>query len=211
MQVIVVTGGTRGIGLGIADALLARGQRVVVCGRAATDVDRVVAELGAAHYSERVAGFPCDVTDVAAVQALWNGAVERFGRVDIWINNAGLGSGSTPLWEQEAARLAAVVDTNITASMYGCAIAMRGMLAQGGGHIYNMEGLGSDDRMIPGTTAYGTTKRAIRYLTRALAREAAESPVKVSAISPGMVVTDLLLAGLDGKPEQMAKSRKSSK
>jgi NADP-dependent 3-hydroxy acid dehydrogenase YdfG len=67
------------------------------------------------------------------------------------------------------------------------------MLEQGSGHIYNMEGYGSDDSMMPGVTLYGTTKRAVRYITESLIEEAKDTPVRLGTLRPGMVITDLLL------------------
>lgn len=130
------------------------------------------------------------------MQALWDAAVARFERVDIWINNAGVTTPAGPLWEQAPGDLSAVVATNVTGTLLGCRVAIRGMLGQGGGHLYLMEGLGSRGEIRPGTVPYGTTKYAVRYLTKALTRETKQTPVKVSAISPGMVRTELLLASV---------------
>jgi NAD(P)-dependent dehydrogenase (short-subunit alcohol dehydrogenase family) len=101
IKTVVVTGSTRGIGSGLADELLKRGCQVAVSGREQTNVDRAVAELAARHSSERVWGLPCDVTQAGQVPALWDGAVQRFGRVDTWISNAGSSTPLLPLWEQD--------------------------------------------------------------------------------------------------------------
>ncbi|CAN5907043.1 SDR family oxidoreductase [soil metagenome] len=195
MGAVVITGSTRGIGLGIAGALLTRDCDVVVSGRTQASVDRALDHLGPAAAA-RVVGRACDVTDAGQVQALWDGAIGRFGRVDIWINNAGVITRNAPLWEQDPADLSAVVATNLTGTLHGCRVAIRGMLAQGGGHVYLMEGLGSGGEVRPGTTPYGMTKYGVRYLAKALARETKQTPVNVSAISPGMVRTDLLLGSV---------------
>jgi NAD(P)-dependent dehydrogenase (short-subunit alcohol dehydrogenase family) len=192
MSTVVVTGGTRGLGFGLSQALLTRGCDVVLCGRSQAGVDDALARLGRASAA-RLLGRRCDVTDPVQVQALWDAAVDRFDRVDIWINNAGIATRVAPLWEQDPADLSAVVATNLTGTVHAARVAIRGMLAQGGGHVYLMEGLGSRGEVRPGTVAYGTTKYAVRYLVKALARETRHTPVKVSAISPGMVRTDLLL------------------
>ena len=90
MKTVVVTGSTRGIGLGLAENFLRRGCNVVVSGRNPETVEDIAAQLGAAFEAQRVAGRACDITDGAALQGLWDLARERFGRVDIWINNAGI-------------------------------------------------------------------------------------------------------------------------
>jgi NAD(P)-dependent dehydrogenase (short-subunit alcohol dehydrogenase family) len=136
--------------------------------------------------------------------------VARFGRVDIWINNAGVGHRTVPVVELTADEVAGVVAINVTGTLHGCTVAMTGMAAQdGGGAVWNMEGLGSDGRWVAGTTIYGASKYAVRYLTRALAREAEGGPVRVGAISPGMVVTDLLMRGVrEASPEDRARTLK---
>ena len=128
---------------------------------------------------------------------LWDKAVEALGPVDIWINNAGISHPQLSPWEQTIDRTKAIIDTNILGTLYGARVAMTGMTAQGHGAIYNLEGLGSAGRHVPGTSLYGTTKAAIRYFTDALVLEAKGSPVMIGAISPGMVMTDLILEGLD--------------
>lgn len=205
MKVIVITGSTRGIGFGLADAFLKQGCAVVISGRSRDGVAKAVAELAKQHTQERIFGQPCDVSDFASVQALWEAAKTRFGRVDIWINNAGLGNVTMPFWEQPPERLRNVVDTNITGTIYGCKVAILGMIEQGGGHIYNMEGSGSNGRIQPGLTPYNTSKRAIRYLTDSLVKETANTPVKVSAISPGIVITDMLMSGLGEKDAELGR------
>ena len=190
MQTIVVTGSTRGIGRGLATEFLNRGHRVVVTGRSSVSVDPAVAELSELGD---VLGQPCDVCDRAACQALWDAAVEKFGRVDVWINNAALAPDHGLFADLEGAQIGATVDTNLTGTMYGTQVALQGMLAQGGGKIYTFEGFGSDGMTSPGLAVYGATKYAVRYFTDALAKEYADSPVLIGSLSPGMVPTDLLI------------------
>ena len=87
-----------------------------------------------------------------------------------------------------------VVDTNVTGMMNGCQVALRGMREQGFGCVYNTEGHGSNDMILTGMSVYGTTKRAVRYFTQALVKETEGSDVRVGVISPGMVMTDLLVS-----------------
>jgi len=194
MKNIVITGSTRGIGLGLAEAFLARGCRVVISGRNQETVDQTVSRLAASYGRERVAGQACDVTDYSQVEMLWQAAVAAYASVDIWINNAGIGQLLTPFWELEPALMKTVVETNLLGTMYGSRAALRGMLQQGYGALYNMEGKGSRDRRIqPGLTLYGTTKAGMGYLDTALVKELQDKGVIVGSLLPGMVVTDLLL------------------
>lgn len=198
MTVVVVTGGTRGIGQGLVRQFHARGCSVVYCGRtgpAEPDPD------------PRVRGVIADVTDRAAVRDLWDEAVAAYGRVDIWINNAGVTTARRPLWELPPAELDAVIDVNLRGLAHASAVVLANMRAQGHGALWNMEGFGSGNQQAPGLAAYGTTKRAVTYLTDALAKELGKnSPVTVAHLSPGMVVTDLLAR--DYTPEELAKAKK---
>ncbi|MDL4813262.1 SDR family oxidoreductase [Actinomadura opuntiae] len=198
---VVVTGGTRGIGLGLAREFLARGARVAVCGRTRESVDKALAELG-----DGAVGAVCDVADRDQVQALWDAAAEAFGRIDHWINNAGVSTPRRPLTELPAGQLETLVAANLLGVMHGSAVAVRGMTAQGGGTVWNMAGLGSDGRTVPGLIAYGATKRGTGYLTSGLAEEVRDGPVKVAHLSPGMVVTDLLTSGYS--PDELEKAKK---
>ncbi len=124
------------------------------------------------------------MADRDQVQALWDAAAEAFGRVDHWINNAGVSTSRRPLAELPADQLETVVAANLLGAMHGSAVAVRGMTAQGGGTVWNMAGLGSDGRAVPGLTAYGSTKRGTDYLTTGLAKEVKGGPVKVAHLSP---------------------------
>ena len=201
MKNIVMTGGTRGIGYGLAGAFLDLGCRAVISGRAQGNVDEAVAQLAAKYGAERVWGQACDVAQPDQVQALWDAARAHFGPIDIWINNAGLGHPMQTLWELDPETLRTVVETNLLGALYGARVAVRGMLEQGFGSVYNMEGMGSDGRKQAGVNLYGCTKYALAYLTDALAQETKGTPVKVCAFRPGMVLTDLITGPFEGKPE----------
>jgi NAD(P)-dependent dehydrogenase (short-subunit alcohol dehydrogenase family) len=197
MTSVVITGSTRGIGYGLADSFLDLGCAVAVSSRTPEAVDRAVAALTAKHGADRVFGQPCDVTDFAQVQALWDAAKAQFSQIDIWINNAGVSNPLRKFWEHPPERLRAVVETNLIGAMYGCKVAVQGMLEQGFGAIYNLEGLGSDGRKMDGLAPYGMTKCALRYLDESLAKEVEGTPVQVGAFRPGMVITDLVTGQYD--------------
>ena len=208
MKSVVVTGSTRGIGLGLAENFLRRGCRVVVSGRARETVEKVVARLCEVHEPERVAGRACDITSGQELDALWRFARETFGRVDVWINNAGISIARAPLWEQSEADVVAVVNTNLTGVLLANRIVMAGMKEQGGGQIWNMEGFGSNGMTQRGLAAYGATKRAVSYLCAALRKDAAGTGVQVCTLSPGIVVTDLLIGDYDTGSEEWRKARR---
>ena len=202
MKTIVITGSTRGIGLGLAREFLKRGCNLMLSGRDKATLDRVQEDLGREFGAGRVFGTTCDVAVYESVQALWDAATAKFGAIDIWINNAGINTASIPLWELPARDISAVVSTNLTGTLFGCKVALQGMLRQGSGQIYLFEGHGSDDRKVMGLAPYGATKRAIRYLCQSLQLDVKGMPVQIGTISPGIVLTDLILKQLKAAPQE---------
>lgn len=208
MKVVVITGSARGIGRGMAEEFLKWGHAVVISGRSQESVDRVVETLAVGYDPDFVHGQPCDVACIEQVEALWNSAVRRFGRVDIWINNAGLGNKYRPAWDQDLHQMEALVKTNLLGAMFGTHVAYRRMVEQGHGQIYMMEGFGSDGRMRKGLTFYGASKSGLDYFTRSWINEMPDdSPVIVGSLSPGMVATDLLTGAYDD-PEEFERNRR---
>ncbi len=131
MQVIVITGSTRGIGRGLAEQLLLRGAAVVLSGRDPAAVATASAALASNSAAERVMGKACDVRDPVQVQALWDAALARFGRVDCWVNNAGCGTLPRRLTDLPASDAERVVGTNQIGTLVCCHVAIAGMEAQG--------------------------------------------------------------------------------
>lgn len=207
-KTIVVTGSTRGIGLGLAHAFLDRGCRVIVCGRTSAAVEEAVSTLAARHGDGPLFGQACDVRAFDQVQALWDASVQHFGQVDIWINNAGVAHGQTDFWDHTPEKIRSVVETNVIGAMYGARVAVKGFLDQGFGSFYNMEGLGSDGRHIEGLSLYGTTKYGLAYLTDALVQETKGTNLVVGALRPGMVVTGLLTGQYEERPEEWERARR---
>ncbi len=208
MKNVVITGGTRGIGRGLATEFLRRNCRVVITGRDRSQVNSVVAELGAEHQPDNIAGIDCEVSSCDDLNALWSFAANNFGNVDIWINNAGVSIVRKPLHEQSAEDLQTIVSTNLTGALLASKVAIAGMHAQGSGQLWNMEGFGSGDQTAVGMVAYGATKRAVTYLNKALQKEVKGSPVQVCSLSPGIVVTDLLIGDYDLESEEWKKAKK---
>lgn len=204
-KVVVITGSTRGIGLGLARAFLDRGCSVVVSGRTADAVDKALAELGSPAAA---IGVAADVTSETDQQALWDAAVARFGRVDVWIANAGVSTPRRPLQEVPTEALRAVVETNVLGVLHSAQVALRGMVPAGQGQLWLMEGFGSGGQKAAGMSAYGATKRSVSYLVKALQKEAKGTGVQVGALSPGIVVTDLLMADYEGQPQEWEKAKK---
>jgi NAD(P)-dependent dehydrogenase (short-subunit alcohol dehydrogenase family) len=202
MKSIVITGSTSGIGLGLADAFLARDCAVTINGHSQINLDKAYGILAGKYNESRILAYLCEVSHYDEVQGLWNAAKERFGRVDIWINNAGAGHPQTPVWDYSPETIDKVVAANVTGALYGLNVALKGMMQQGFGSIYNMEGLGSSGPVIKGLALYAATKSALAYLTTAAAKEVEGTPIIVGGLRPGMVATKLITAQYEGHPEE---------
>jgi NAD(P)-dependent dehydrogenase (short-subunit alcohol dehydrogenase family) len=201
MKSVIITGSSKGIGLGMALEFLKNGCAVMISSRKQADVDAAVKDFSAQFGAEKVVGQPCDVTDIGQVQALWDRAAGKFGKVDIWINNAGAVNTTLPVWEVDTDEIKTVINTNIVGHMFGVKVAMKGMLKQGFGQIYNFYGFGSNDEKKPGGLGvYGTTKRAIRYLTELLVEDVKDTPIQVGSLMPGTVITELMVKTINTMP-----------
>ena len=206
MSTIVITGSTQGIGKGLAKEFCSRGHNVVIAGRNAERVAETVAALK--QEAGGVDGQPCDVSAQPQVQTLWNLASERFGSVDIWINNAGLARTVWPILDVPQEEIETMVHTNMRGTIIGCRVAASGMVMPGHGKLFNILGGGSDGEYFPGLGIYGTTKRGLDYFTNALVKELADTPVIVGKIRPGMIITEAVIREAKTDPAGFEKSRK---
>lgn len=191
---VVITGSTKGIGLALAHAFLDLGCSVVIAGRNPEHLNHALAHLEAHFNKEKLSGLCCDVTQIADVEKLWDFAVSHFGQVNVWVNNAGSCHPTKDFVDLQPEELNAAVSTNILGTMLGSQVALKGMLKQGHGQIFNMEGWGSNGEWSAGMTPYATTKRAVSYFSKALYKETKSTPILTGTLSPGMVATDLLVS-----------------
>jgi len=183
----VVTGGTRGIGRGIADALVRSGSNVCISGRSRDEVDRVVKELEDLDEG-RVTGSVCDVRAYEQVKALLAFAVSEFGGVDILVNNAGIGL-FEPVEEMAPEDFRAILETNLFGVFYCCHEAIPLMKQRGGGYIINISSLAGANPH-PRMAAYNASKFGLNGFSEALMQEVRHHDIKVSYIMPGSVNTE---------------------
>ena len=209
MKTVVITGSTRGIGLAMAQEFLQHGCNAVLSGR--HDALPEAAKQALAGHMDHVLYVPCDVSRSEDVQRLWDEAAARWGRVDIWINNAGQNAPHEYIWDTEAEHIDRLIGTNTRGMIYGCQIAAKNMIAQGGGQIWSMEGLGSNDMIQVKTILYGMSKRALTYFMSGLAKELAHTPVKAGRLSPGMMLTDFITKAPDGSESPVLKEEQFRK
>ncbi len=185
----IITGSTRGFGRAMADAFAQAGAQVMISSRSAPAVQQTLIEMGAQGWD--VAGQVCDVAQLEQVQALMKAALQAFGKVDVWVNNAGISPAYGPTVEQSAEDFRQVIETNILGMYYGSLVAMRYFLDRRQGKLINILGRG-DTQPAPMQNAYGSSKTWLRSFTLALANENKDSGVGVFALNPGMMDTDLL-------------------
>src|SRR5688500_13103354 len=188
-RVALITGASRGLGLEIARAYAARGARLVVTARRPAPLEEVTSEL---RRTTEILAVPGDVSDPAHNQALVQEALDRFGRIDVLINNASeLGpSPMPPLDQLPLAALAQIMRTNLCAPFYLTQLVLPAMRQQGEGVIVNV----SSDAGVnayPGWGGYGASKAALEHLTRTLAAELEGSGVRIYAVDPGDMNTEM--------------------
>ncbi|MBB3139915.1 SDR family oxidoreductase [Halomonas organivorans] len=187
-KVVVITGASSGNGEAAARHLAERGATVVLGARRQDRIDALAKELtDAGHQAIAVA---TDVTDKAQVQRLVDAAVERFGKLDVLLNNAGL----MPLAPLEALKTDEwdqMIDVNLKGTLYGIAAALPHMQRQKSGHIINVSSV-YGHKMGPDATVYCATKFGVRALSEGLRQEVKPYNIRTTVISPGAVATELL-------------------
>jgi glucose 1-dehydrogenase len=188
-KVAVITGGTRGLGLSIARTLVNSGASVVIASMTPASVETAVNKLKEEGFT--VSGMVVDVADLEQVQALASQAIALYGRLDIWINNAGIAGPYGPTVELAPQDFYRIVNTNILGVYNGSMTAMAGFMAQRSGKLINLLGQGYKGP-VRWQNAYASSKIWVRSFTKALAEETRGTGVDVLAFNPGMVMTDLL-------------------
>lgn len=190
----IVTGGTKGIGRAVSEALLREGVNVCISARHANEIEETASALGETGEGQ-ITGAVADVRDYDEVKALVQHAVDEFGGVDILVNNAGIGKFGK-LEETSPEDFRAVLETNLFGVFYCCHEAIPEMKQRGGGYIINISSLAGTNAH-PKMTAYNASKFALNGLSEALMQEVRHDNIKVSYIMPGSVNTYFN----DGEPD----------
>ncbi len=190
-KVVVITAAAgTGIGSAAARRCLEEGAQVMISDQHERRLAATENELAGAH-GDAVAAHPCDVTDEAQVQALIDGAVDRFGRIDVMINNAGLG-GTSPILEMTDEQWLTVLDVTLNGTFRCTRAALRQLVAQGGGGavVNNASVLGW--RAQPGQAHYAAAKAGVMALTRCAALDVASHGIRVNAVAPSLAIHPFL-------------------
>lgn len=187
-KVAAVTGGTAGIGRGIAEAYLAEGARVALMARNADKAAAVLAEIGA---GEQCIFVPGDATSQADVEGFCDQVANRLGPVDILVNNAGGASDLQPVASLSDEAFDLAMKWNLYATFWACRRVVGGMCERGYGRIINISSV-EGKLGKPAMGAYAAAKHAINGLTKSLAQEVGTMGVTANAICPGLVITDIV-------------------
>jgi len=188
-QVAVITGSTRGFGYILARQLLKAGATVIISGRSQKALQ---ASLETLKAHGNVAGWTCDVREEQQVYTLARNTVDKFGHIDIWINNAGYSAGSGVVLDIPPQQVIDMFLANDMGTFYGSQAALHFMLPRKQGTLVNIYGAGSNGKAASPMGMYATTKMWITSFTRTLAAEIKGSGVSLLAFSPGMMLTDML-------------------
>ncbi|MEI7871908.1 MAG: glucose 1-dehydrogenase [Alphaproteobacteria bacterium] len=191
-KVVLVTGGATGIGRAAALAFGHRGALVVMAGRRQAEGDKAVAALVEAGGSGRF--IAADITKPEDIERLHRTILEEHGRLDVAFNNAGYQEPRAPLADQDSALYDRVFDTNVRSVYLSLQHQIRLMTRQGGGAIVVNTSVSGLRNPNPGLALYSASKAALVSLTRSAAMEYAEKGVRINAVAPGRVVTDMMLA-----------------
>jgi NADP-dependent 3-hydroxy acid dehydrogenase YdfG len=186
-KIVVITGASSGLGEATARYLAERGATVVLGARRTERLQAVVEEI--TQRGGRASAIVTDVTDAAQVQALVDAAVEKYGRVDVILNNAGVMPHS-PLERRKVDDWDRTIDVNIKGVLYGIAAALPHMQRQKSAHFINVSSV-AGHKVGPGSAVYAATKTAVRVISEGLRQEVKPWNLRTTIISPGAVATEL--------------------
>ncbi|MDF1545187.1 MAG: SDR family NAD(P)-dependent oxidoreductase [bacterium] len=203
-KVVVVTGASQGIGAAIAKQFAAENSRLVLCGRNKERLDEINEEIG--FGPDRSLLVVSDLTKPGGVKTIVDDAINKFGRIDIFVNNAGVGV-AKPISEMTESEFDTIFATNVKAVFLSFKELLPVMQRQGSGQIINISS-GAGRTGMPGLAAYSASKAALNALSEAVGGEVRNEGIKVSVLSPGSTDTNFRfnMSG-DSKPSSAAKQK----
>jgi len=192
---VVITGGSRGLGKSLARSFLLRGDNVFITARNQDILNKTMKELSCdTNRINNIHSVVGDVSSLHHCELIKDKAIRKMGYIDIWINNAGTNCSRTDpfhLFSEDEVR--EIVDTNLYGTINGSKVMLDVMKSQNHGLLINVEGAGSNGFSTPNHAVYGMTKKGITHFTKSLMKEYTDYDFNICTISPGMVLTDMLL------------------
>ncbi|MEA3640562.1 MAG: SDR family NAD(P)-dependent oxidoreductase [Lamprobacter sp.] len=198
-KVALITGASRGLGAGLAERFLEQGLRVAVCARTRPEL---------AGDGAKILSIAADVIDAEAMQQFCDAAVDRFGHIDLWINNAGLLAPIGPLRDNNPAEFARHIQVNVVGVFNGSRAFIRHLHARGGEGVLLNISSGAARNAYAGWSAYCAGKAAVDRMSESIALEEADSGLRVHAVAPGIIDTDMQALIRDCSPEQFPRVQK---
>ena len=189
-RVAIVTGGAQGIGLAVAHRILASGGRVAIWDRDQALLDETVKTIDAGGH---VHGLAVDIADLGAVEAATKATLDRFGKIDILVNNAAIVGPNAPTWEYPPEAFRDVVNVGLIGTFYCCRTVVPHMIAANYGRIVNLSSVAGKEGN-PKAPAYSSMKAAVIALTKSLGKELANYNIGVNCVTPAVAKTTLALS-----------------
>ena len=203
MKTVVITGSARGFGYSMLELFYKNNFNVVMCDINESELNTAYNKLKNITSKGTILTYKTDITNEFEVQSLINKVIDEVDKIDIWINNAGVNQPNKPIWELDSTVINRLVDIDLKGTIICSKLIFKVMKEQGYGAIYNVEGHGSNDALITGLSIYGTSKRALTYFTKALAKESKtlNTNVLVGRLAPGIMITDFITSANGKKGE----------
>lgn len=210
MKTVVITGSARGLGLEMAKCFREKNFNVIISDLFKKDLENAKREILGVKGVGDIDYFICDITRESDIVNMIDKVRNKYGTIDFWINNAGVNQPNKMIWELSSEEINKMIDIDLKSTIIASKLIMKVMIEQNSGSLYNVEGHGSNDAIIPGLSIYGTAKRGITYFTTALAKEveSMKVDVMVGRLSPGIMITDFLVNSFRNKRMELSDKNK---
>lgn len=209
-KTVVITGSARGLGFEMAKCFRKKNFNVVVSDVLKNDVEKAQNEILNIKGSGEVLGIVCDITKESDIVSLISKSKKKFGKIDFWVNNAGVNQPDKLIWEMSADEINKMIDIDLKGTILASKLIAKEMVKQDSGAIYTVEGHGSNDAIIPGLSIYGTAKRGLTYFVSSLAKELEtnKKDIIVGKLSPGIMITDFIVNAFRDKKIELSDKNK---
>ena len=201
-RIAVVTGGARGIGRAITERFLESGAKVAIWDSDAARMQGTVGELAGDGHRDAVIGWNADITSEMSLRGALDTTLAKFGKVDILINNAGIGGPNVTTWEYPTEEFRRVVEVDLVGVFLGCKVVVPHMIANGYGRIVNVASVAGKEGN-PNAPAYSAAKAGVIGLTKSLGKELAKTGVVCNCITPAVALTEILAQGSEEHKQYM--------